>query len=202
MRYFFCAFLIVLLLPSTAQAQATGSMAGKVVEARTGETMPGVNIIITSLNRGAATDVDGNYVITGLAPGTYEIIARFIGFKDNRQTITLSAGQDLVHNFSMGRRPAAARRDRRYRAGGKRRETQALGQRRCAQHPRHRRGPGGLGRSALARACGRVHGARPIGPAGPGCVDQLSGHHQRLRQPNAPSSTSTGSGSITTPAPA
>ena len=101
MRYAYYAMLFLLLLPATALAQATGSLSGQVIEERTGETMPGVNVVILSLNRGAATDIDGNYVITGLPPGTYEVVARFIGFKDNEQTVTISAGQEAVQNFSM-----------------------------------------------------------------------------------------------------
>ena len=90
MRYVYYGLLFLLLFPATALAQ--GSLAGLVTEERTGETMPGVNVIITSLNRGGATDFDGNYDITGLPAGTYEVVARFIGFKDNRQTVTISAG--------------------------------------------------------------------------------------------------------------
>ena len=101
MRYAYYALFFLLLLPATALAQATGSISGQVTEERTGETMPGVNVIITSLNRGAATDIDGNYVITELPPGTYEVVARFIGFKDNRQTVTVSPGRETAQNFSM-----------------------------------------------------------------------------------------------------
>ena len=101
MRNGYFIFLILLLLPTTAWAQATGSLAGQVVEARTGEPMPGVNIIITELNRGAASDLDGNYTIPGLPPGTYDIVSRFIGFKDRNLTVTISAGQETTLNFQL-----------------------------------------------------------------------------------------------------
>ncbi len=101
MRYVYYALLFLLLLPATALAQATGSLAGKVTEARTGEAMPGVNVIITSLTRGAATNIDGDYDIQGLPAGTYDVVAQFVGFKDNHQTATISAGQETVLNFQM-----------------------------------------------------------------------------------------------------
>ncbi len=89
MRYVYFAFLFLLLLPTTARAQATGSLSGQVVEARTGEPLPTANVVVTELIRGTAADFDGNYTIEGLPPGTYEVVARFVSFRDNRQTVTI-----------------------------------------------------------------------------------------------------------------
>ncbi len=101
MRHVYFAFLVLLLLPSIARAQTTGSLTGQVVEARTGVPLPTANVVVTELIRGAAADFDGNYTIQGLPPGTYEVVARFVGFKDNRQTVTISAGQETTQNFSL-----------------------------------------------------------------------------------------------------
>ena len=101
MRYVYLAFLFLLLLPTTIRAQSTGSLSGQVVEARTGEALPTANVVVTQLIRGAAADFDGNYTIEGLPPGTYEVVARFVGFKDNRQRVTISAGQETTQNFNL-----------------------------------------------------------------------------------------------------
>ncbi len=47
MRYVYVAFTILLFLPTTVQAQAIGSLAGQVVEARSGEPLPTANVVIT-----------------------------------------------------------------------------------------------------------------------------------------------------------
>ncbi|MFQ5570412.1 MAG: SusC/RagA family TonB-linked outer membrane protein [Rhodothermales bacterium] len=93
--------LVLLLFPCTAFAQSIGSLSGQVQDGRTGEPLPGVNVIFKDMNRGAATDIDGNYTVPGIPAGTYTVVARFIGYKDNEQVVTISAGQETIQNFSL-----------------------------------------------------------------------------------------------------
>ncbi len=72
-------FLGVLLTVSVAYAQ-TGKVTGQVVDAETGEPLPGVNVIILETDLGAATDAEGYYNIIGVSPGAYDIQASFIGY--------------------------------------------------------------------------------------------------------------------------
>ena len=58
----------------------TGKIAGKVSDASTGEALPFVNVIVEGTATGAATDVDGNYFIINLSPGTYSVKASAIGY--------------------------------------------------------------------------------------------------------------------------
>ena len=81
------AFLFVSLLlmgmaaPTLAQ---TGKIAGTVIDAATGDPLPGVNVLIDGTTQGTATNFDGEYVIIGVRPGTYTIVASFIGFSTQR----------------------------------------------------------------------------------------------------------------------
>jgi outer membrane receptor protein involved in Fe transport len=63
-------------------AQSTGRIAGRVTDAATGEPLPGVNVVIEGTTTGASTDLDGNYFIAHLRPGTYAIKASMIGYRD------------------------------------------------------------------------------------------------------------------------
>ena len=45
------------------------------------ELLPGVNIILTGTNFGAATDFDGKYSIDGIPAGEYNIQISFIGYE-------------------------------------------------------------------------------------------------------------------------
>lgn len=73
---------IVFLLPLSSFAQTSGgTITGIVRDQSTGETMPGVNVVIEGTLRGASTGPDGEFTITGVAPGTYTLNLTFISYK-------------------------------------------------------------------------------------------------------------------------
>ena len=59
------------LAPDQVLAQTTGKIAGRVIDAATGESLPGVNVVIAGTTRGSTTDLDGYYFILSIKPGTY-----------------------------------------------------------------------------------------------------------------------------------
>lgn len=77
---FLLSLLVFLLLSSQAFAGIYGKIAGRVTD-KSGTPLPGVNVIISSIQRGAATDHDGNYTILSLPPGEYDVTASMIGYK-------------------------------------------------------------------------------------------------------------------------
>jgi TonB-linked SusC/RagA family outer membrane protein len=84
--------LVFALLSGSLYAQV--SISGTVTDAETGETLPGVNILITELQRGAATDVDGDYTVNNVPAGTYTVRATFVGYQTF--TATLQVGNQNV----------------------------------------------------------------------------------------------------------
>ncbi|WP_072716226.1 SusC/RagA family TonB-linked outer membrane protein [Rhodothermus profundi] len=89
-----------LLWTTTAQAQPA-TLQGRVLDARTGEPLPGANVVIPSLMRGAATDVEGRYRIEDLPAGTYEVVARFIGYREGRLVVTLQPGATVTQDITL-----------------------------------------------------------------------------------------------------
>lgn len=82
MKKFLLFVLVILLSPiSPTNAGTTGKITGKVTDRKTGEPLPFVNIIVEGTNFGAATDIDGNYVILNIPPGRYNLKAQFIGYQ-------------------------------------------------------------------------------------------------------------------------
>ncbi len=79
---------IVLLIALFALLWAgeTGRITGRVVDAETGEPLIGVNIIIEGTDLGAATDETGSYLIFNIPPGTYTVVASYIGYQTVRKT--------------------------------------------------------------------------------------------------------------------
>jgi carboxypeptidase family protein len=87
----------LLLLPSAALAQSTGSITGLITDT-TGAVLPGVTVesaspaLIERL-RTAATDAQGRYLIEALPPGTYKITFTIPGFRTVvREGIQLTTG--------------------------------------------------------------------------------------------------------------
>lgn len=76
-----CLFALLAGLSQLLWAQSsTGRIEGTITD-ESGEPLPGVNVIVRGTTFGAATDIDGNYVIKGIRPGEYNIEMRFIGFE-------------------------------------------------------------------------------------------------------------------------
>ena len=71
---------VLLFLPYSAFAGITGKIAGRITDADNGEGLPGVNVIIEGLAIGAATGINGYYVILNVPPGTYTLKALMMGY--------------------------------------------------------------------------------------------------------------------------
>ncbi|HBX67054.1 MAG TPA: TonB-dependent receptor, partial [Balneolaceae bacterium] len=82
MRYFF--ILIFSLTTVTAFGQY-GKIRGIVTDSQTGETIIGASVIIQGTTKGDATDIDGEYIITGVEPGSYSLEISYIGY--NKTTV-------------------------------------------------------------------------------------------------------------------
>ncbi len=91
---------MVLLTSQVALAQ-TGSISGTISDARSGETIPGANILIVELERGAVSDFDGNYRVSNVPVGTYTLTASFVGYRTFRQEVNVAEGQELDLDISL-----------------------------------------------------------------------------------------------------
>jgi len=59
----------------------TGLIKGRVFNSINNESIPFANIVIDSTLRGTTSDMDGNYRIENLKPGSYNVLVSYIGFK-------------------------------------------------------------------------------------------------------------------------
>ena len=94
---------IYLLLTSPALAQdKTGNLSGKVVDSSTKEPLIGVNIVIQNTSYGTASDIDGNFKLTGLPPGTYNVSFQYIGYMSFIQTdVVVRSGRTTTLNAGL-----------------------------------------------------------------------------------------------------
>jgi len=87
--------IIILSLFTTISSiyAETGSIRGRVIDKETNAEIIGANVIIKGTYKGAASDFDGNFFITGLAEGDYDIEVSMIGYK-----IQLHTGVKVTKN--------------------------------------------------------------------------------------------------------
>lgn len=78
-KFFLLAF-ILLMSYEAVMAQA-GRITGRVTDARDGEGLIGVQVIIQGTTQGSTTDIDGNYRILNVRPGTYTLEFRYVGYQ-------------------------------------------------------------------------------------------------------------------------
>lgn len=74
--------LIVVLVMSVGfvNAQTRSRIQGTVKDAKTGEPLPGVNVLVVGTTLGAVTDLEGKYFVVNVPVGTYEVRASMVGY--------------------------------------------------------------------------------------------------------------------------
>ena len=55
--------ILILLMLAAIPAFSQREVKGRVTASKTGETLPGVNVVVQGTFRGAATDIDGNFAL-------------------------------------------------------------------------------------------------------------------------------------------
>jgi outer membrane receptor protein involved in Fe transport len=112
MKKIFTNTLVVLTLlsiASIAYAQSgVGKISGKIIDADTQEPLIGANIIVLNTNLGAATDIEGNYFILNVTPGTYDVKFSYVGYAPKTiqkvrmvANITYELNVELSTDFSL-----------------------------------------------------------------------------------------------------
>lgn len=95
-------FIISIFSVSIISAQ-TGGIAGKVIEAESGFEIIGGNVVIKGTGTGSSTDLDGNYLIQSLEPGTYTLECSYIGFETKDIVdVVVESGKVTQMDIQMG----------------------------------------------------------------------------------------------------
>lgn len=81
-------------------AQATGSVAGTVVQA-SATPVVGARVSVSVVQRAAITDERGRYRIDGLAPGSYELVVTSVGHQPEHRTVRVDEGGTTTADFTL-----------------------------------------------------------------------------------------------------
>lgn len=78
------------------------SISGKITDAQTSEPLIDAIVKIKSIKAGTATDLDGNYIMEGVPPGTYDIEFSYIGYISKTITgVIVTQGQNTKADVTL-----------------------------------------------------------------------------------------------------
>jgi len=96
------SFTFLLLLSAEVCFGQSGKIKGTVFDKETGDVLPFTNVIIVGTTTGAASDINGNYLILNVSPGEYEIKASIIGYQSSIvKNVRVSSDLTTTLNFVL-----------------------------------------------------------------------------------------------------
>ena len=94
--------LLASLLALPALGQERGTISGKVSDKKSSHAIPFATVTVVGAQKGALTDAEGKFLITGIAPGTYEVKVQFLGYSPvSKPGVVVTAGKAQVLDFSL-----------------------------------------------------------------------------------------------------
>ncbi len=78
------SLIITLLVFSYITNGQTGKITGKIVDSKTGETLPGATVLLEGTTKGASSDFDGNFSLNNVPVGSQVLIVSFITYDSKR----------------------------------------------------------------------------------------------------------------------
>lgn len=94
--------VFLLISSGSTNAQSTGKIMGKVIDASLNEGIPFATVMIDGTTLGASSDIDGNYVILNVPPGKYNVTASYIGTqKVTVKGISVNVGFTTTLNIKL-----------------------------------------------------------------------------------------------------
>lgn len=74
------SFLLLFVISALSIRSQTGRISGTILDAKTGETLPGATVLIEGTTKGAAADFDGKFSINNVPVGKVNLIISFISY--------------------------------------------------------------------------------------------------------------------------
>jgi outer membrane receptor protein involved in Fe transport len=97
-----CICLILFLFISLSDVFAQGKIVGHVKSKTSGEALIGVSVVLLNTHTGAATDIEGDYIIINVPVGSYSVQASMIGASKITKTgVVVSDGQTSKVDFEL-----------------------------------------------------------------------------------------------------
>ena len=87
---------------ASAQTVEKGTISGRVTDKKTGHAIPFATITVIGAQKGALSNAEGAYTVTGVPVGTYEVRAQFLGYgPQSRPGVVVASGKPITVDFQM-----------------------------------------------------------------------------------------------------
>ncbi|NJK87826.1 MAG: carboxypeptidase-like regulatory domain-containing protein [Bacteroidales bacterium] len=94
MLYFILSFFTI------AMYSQNGVIQGTITDSETDEGLIGATIVIQGTTKGTITDFDGNYALTNLNTGTYNVVISYISY--DQVIVQVKVGEEPVNlNYTL-----------------------------------------------------------------------------------------------------
>ncbi len=99
--FFVCLATAIGLRKNSLAEDRFGTIIGTVVHGKTDEPLPLANIYLEGTFIGTASDREGNFSITRIQPGNYQLVCSAVGFRRQNRMIKIAAGDTIKINFRL-----------------------------------------------------------------------------------------------------
>lgn len=102
-RYLSTLFLLL----AFAGFSQTGKITGKIIDAKTGETLPGATAVIEGTTKGASADFDGNFSLNNVPAGKVNLVFSYISY-DSKKLTGIDVKPNDVTNINVQLEPSSS----------------------------------------------------------------------------------------------
>jgi len=99
------ALALLIAAPVSAQTRARdgkGNVVGRVLDAETGESLSGAQVVVLGTNLGSLSGVDGRYTILGVPAGTISLKVLYLGHGEKTiEGISVPAGGGVIQDVTL-----------------------------------------------------------------------------------------------------
>ena len=95
-------FICIIFSGKLYSWEGVGNISGRIIDARNLQPLLGANILVDGTSYGAASDENGNFTVSNLPSGSYNLTIRYIGYKvTKRSNIIVNPNRSTVLDIRM-----------------------------------------------------------------------------------------------------
>ena len=99
---FYPKYLIaILLFCGFVDASDFGIIKGIITDSLSSNPLPYANIFLSNTSMGSTSDEEGEYVITDIPAGPYELTISYIGYQQQNISVNINGGDELIKNINL-----------------------------------------------------------------------------------------------------